>query len=116
MDLLAAGAAYLAQTRKAFAASLVTYARGDASAEIKATKGRSEFDVSDSQGFMRRVETTDFIVNTADLVVSEALTLPRAGDSITDADGAAYEVRAPGPGADHWRYTDAHRLELRIHT
>lgn len=117
-NLLQAGSAWLDAQRKAHMSSPVTYSRGEASVEVQATVGRTVFEIDDGAGILQKVESRDYLVLTADLVLDGEPTLPQAGDRIREADGAktfVYEVMAPG-GEPVWRYSDPYRKTLRIHT
>ncbi len=65
-----------------------------------------------------RIQSRDFLIHTADLVLTGTQTLPIAGDlirEIQDASTFVYEVMAPG-NEPHYRYSDPFRKLLRIHT
>jgi hypothetical protein len=115
-DILKTGEQWLAAKTKAWASTRVEYTRVEASTYIKATKGRSEFDVPDVSGAMLRVETHDFIVQTDDLVLDGIQVEPAPGDRIIEAERYIFEVSSPAPGLPHWRWSGAHRLRRRIHT
>jgi len=120
-DLLEHGGAFLDGQRHAHMSRPVVYHRGDASVELGATIGRTEFEQADESGLIHRVESRDFIVRAADLDLGDGPVLPRAGDRIHETMGPsvfAYEVTAPGVagGQPPWRYSDPYRKALRIHT
>ena len=117
-DLLEKGSAWLQSQRHKHLTRTVTYRRGGDSVSLAATKGRSEFEQGDEDGFVHQLEAQDFLVRTEDLILGGARTLPKAGDRIADSDGAqtfVYEVMAPG-SEPPWRYSDLYRRTLRIHT
>ena len=117
-DLLADGAAWLAGQLKSHASQAVTYERGVDSVPVQATIGETVFEFENADGDLERWESRDFLIDTADLVLAGSPTLPSAGDRIRETVGTTtylYEVMAPG-NAPHWRYVDAHRNKLRIHT
>lgn len=96
----------------------VVYQRGADAVEIAATIGRTEFEQVDEHGVVQRLQSRDFLVRAADLVLAGAPTLPKAGDRIRETVGAqtfVYEVMAPG-NEPPWRYSDPYRKALRIHT
>lgn len=117
-DLLASSASWLADRRKAHAASAVTYARGASDVEIVATRGRTDYPSEDMQGVIIESRAIDWIVNADDLVIGGLPVEPAAGDRIKLIVGTKrrnYEVmQIPGQGA--WRYCSEHRKSLRIHT
>lgn len=117
-DVLEKGLAWLDDQRHAHMTRTVVYQRGADAVEIAATIGRTEFEQVDEFGIVHKVQSRDFLVRTADLVLAGALTLPKAGDRIRETAGAqtfVYEVMAPG-NEPPWRYSDPYRKALRIHT
>lgn len=117
-DLLAKGAAWLEQQRSKHLASMVTYRRGESTVDVAATIGKTAFEIDDGQGVIQRIESRDFLVLAADLVLDSVTTLPQRGDVIEEPAGnitLLYEVMAPG-NEPCWRYSDAYRQSLRIHT
>lgn len=67
---------------------------------------------------MLRVESRDYLITTADLMLDGSATLPQRGDCIRETQGSlvfVYEVMAPG-NEPPWRYSDPYRRALRIHT
>lgn len=96
----------------------VIYQRDASTVAVSGTIGRTVFDVDNGHGILERVESRDYLILSADLVLGGAETLPRAGDRIREADGNrtfVYEVMAPG-NEPAWRYSDPYRKTLRIHT
>lgn len=117
-DMLAKGAAWLAEKRHAHMSQTVTYIRGAASIELNATLGRSEFEEDDDSGTILRHEARDFLIRPEDLVIGGTETKPQVGDRIQAVDGETtltFEVLSPG-GQPPWRYCDSHRKTMRIHT
>lgn len=91
-------------TRGALSTPGVNAARGDAAASAQR---RGDGDVVEN--------ATDWLIATADYAVDNEATLPRRGDTITDAEGHVYEVR-PNAGGAAFRYSDAGHTQLRIST
>ena len=117
-DLLEQGAAFLDDRRHTHLTRTVAYQRGADSVDLAATIGRTVFEQADESGFIRKVESRDFLVRRADLVLGGAETLPKAGDRVREADGGLtqiYEVMAPG-GEPPSRFSDPYRKVLRIHS
>ncbi len=117
-DLLEQGATWLDEQRHAHLTRTVTYERGADSVQVQATIGRTVFEQADEYGAIHRIESRDFLVRAADLVLGGTQTLPQAGDRIRETDGGVthvYEVMAPGTEPP-WRYSDAYRRVLRVHT
>ncbi len=117
-DVLEKGLAWLDDQRHTHMTRTVVYQRGADAVEIAATIGRTEFEQVDEHGVVQRLQSRDFLVRTADVVLAGAPTLPKAGDRIRETVGAqtfVYEVMAPG-NEPPWRYSDPYRKALRIHT
>ena len=113
-DLLAQGASWLTGQLKTAAGSTVTYTRGNESAEIVATIGRSNFEAANQSGVIEQWESRDYLVSAADLPFG----LPERGDEIIESQGVSvvtYEVTSPR-GVPEWHYGDAFRSIIRIHT
>ena len=96
----------------------IQYQRGEDSIQISATIGRTTFMVDNGSGILEESESRDFLVRASDLDVGGISTPPRRGDKIHEArDGVVftYEVMSPN-GEAPFRYSDAYRKTLRIHT
>ena len=117
-DLLTRGSELIDRTRRACLSRTVIYRRGEDSVDVAATVGSTAFERADEYGVVHRIESRDFLIATADLVLTGTATLPKPGDRITETGDTTmheYEVMAPG-GEPAWRYSDPQRLTLRIHT
>lgn len=117
-DLLETGSNWLEDQRTKHATRTVTYERGIDSAAVSATVGRTVFEVDNGQGVLERIESRDFLMLAADLLLGGSPALPQRGDRIRETQGATtyvYEVMAPGKEPE-WRWSDAYRKTLRIHT
>ena len=117
-NMLERGNAWLEAMRQRHATQDIEYARGEETIPLRATVGKTVFQVSREYGLFERTESRDYIVEAARLVLGGAVTLPKKGDRIREADGAKafiYEVMAPGT-EPCWRYSDLQRRALRIHT
>lgn len=120
-DLLKQGSDWLVDQMKANASSLVTYRRGSDSVAVQATIGRTVFELDQPLaeiGIAQRLESRDYLIQAADLVLAGEQTLPERGDQVEEVLAGTtltYEVMAPR-GEPHWRYSDDHRRLLRIHT
>jgi hypothetical protein len=117
-NLFETGATWLAGQLKAHASVDITYVRGIDQVSVKATIGKTEFEIDDGSGVVIRIQSRDFLIHSADLVLGGSETLPVAGDQIQETQGAntfVYEVMAPG-NEPHYRYSDPFRKLLRIHT
>lgn len=117
-NLLQIGASWLADQMKTHASIDVIYERGAEQVPVKATVGKTEFELDDGSGVVVRIQSRDYLIHAADLVLGGVETLPVAGDLIREAQGPItfiYEVMAPG-NEPHYRYSDPFRKLLRIHT
>lgn len=117
-DLLDTGAAWLEGQRVKHMTRTAQYCRGADSAEVKATVGRTVFEVDDGRGVLEKWESRDFLVAAAELVLAGSPVLPARGDRVRETQGGkvyVYEVMAPG-AEPCWRYSDAYRGTLRVHT
>lgn len=117
-NLLQIGASWLADQMKTHASIDVTYERGAEQVPVKATVGKTEFEIDDGSGTVVRFQTRDYLIHAADLVLGGVETLPVAGDLIRETQGThtfVHEVMAPGD-EPHYRYSDPFRKLLRIHT
>lgn len=117
-DLLQQGSDWLADQLKAHAGRTVTYRRGADAVAVTATIGRTEFEVDDEFGVLRKFESRDFLIPAAELVLNGQTVLPERGDEIDETQESVaytYEVMPPGK-APAFRYSDPYRRTLRIHT
>lgn len=116
-DLLERGSAWLEDQRTRHMTRTVTYERAGNTVDVQATIGRTEFEQADEFGVIHKIESRDYLVLTADLVLEGVQTLPKAGDHVRETDGSVifvYEVMAPGDEPP-FRYSDPYRRALRIH-
>lgn len=117
-DLLEQGSTWLDQQRVQHMSRTVSYHRGAESVAVQATIGRTVFEVDDGMGILERIESRDFLIITADLVLAGQAILPQRGDRIKETSGDkvyVYEVLAPGK-EPHYRFSDPYRKTLRIHS
>jgi hypothetical protein len=112
----AAAAAAMMKSLKSVAGTAVTYSRGTDSANLTAVPGRSDHEVTDTEGFSVTVQTQDWMIDVADLVLGGAATEPQIGDRVTIRGGQSYEVLPPSPALAHWRFTSGSRTTYRIHS
>lgn len=115
--LLEWGADWLEQQRTRHLTKQVVYQRDADSVQVGATVGKTVFALDDGMGGVRRIESRDFLILAAELVLAGEVVLPEAGDRIRESQGGRdfiYEVMAPGTEPP-WRYSDAYRRTLRIH-
>jgi len=116
-NLLEQGASWLADQLKTHASTEVIYQRGVNQVAVQATIGKTEFEIDDGSGVIQRFQSRDYLIQTADLMLGGAPTLPVAGDRIRETVGdqtLVYEVLAPG-NEPHFCFSDPFRKVLRIH-
>jgi hypothetical protein len=117
-NLFEQGAAWLSDQLQAHASTEVIYQRGGVLLPVMATIGKTEFEIDDGSGIIKRIQSRDYLIPTADLKIGDVSTLPHDGDRIRETVGTSvfvYEVMAPG-NEPAYRYSDAFRRLLRIHT
>lgn len=116
-DLLATGAAWLADKLLQHAAQEVTYVRGAESITLPATVGRREVLVETSVGIVERHEQWEFLLRTSDLVYGGVTVEPARGDRIKHVRAGVthvYEVM-PLAGEDAYRPSDPFGNLWRVH-
>jgi len=117
-DLLERASAWLEDQRVKHLTRMVAYQRGVESLDVLATIGQTVFQIDDGAGALLRVESRDYLITAADLVLGGSQSLPQRGDRIRETQGSqvfVYEVMGPGDEPP-WRWSDAYRRTLRIHT
>lgn len=114
MDLLAAGARYLATVQKRTLGTAVTLRRsGGGEASLSARVKTTNFDVESADGRVERWEARSFTFDVADLAER-----PREGDVIVEAHSlgtSTYRVMAP-PGVPPVHYSDSYRTGYVVHS
>ena len=117
-DLLAKASAWLEDQRNRHLTQSVVFQRGTDMVTVLATIGATLFQIDDGDGGILRVESRDYLILAADLVLSGNPILPQRGDQIRETQGDrtfVYEVNSPGD-EPCWRWSDSYRQTLRIHT
>lgn len=118
-DAMRDGQIWLAKQLKAHLSTQVIYQRDADQLSIAATIGRTMLKLDDEYGGSRIQWTDrDFIIQSADLVLASAKTLPQVGDRILETIGdttSIYEVMVYG-NEPAWRFSDPFGTLLRIHT
>ena len=119
-NLIASGTTWLTSQLKSHASETVTLSRsGETDATLSATIGSSEFETDDERGFLTKVESRDYIVDAADYDFGAGPVEPARGDQFRETVGSAvqvYEVLPFGAERQLFRYSDAARTRLRVHT
>ena len=108
-NLLKKGSAWLERKRSHHCASPVEYRRPPDAKHVRATYGRTRYELSDEAGLTIEAQSWDFLVLAAELGFT-----PEPGDSIVTG-GRRYEVMSLG-GEGCWRWSDPYRETYRIHT
>ena len=113
-DLLEQATDWLQRMQQQHVSKPVSYHREQQSIELTATIGKTVFDTEDEFGQVQHFESRDFLIPSEQLTVAP----PERGDRIheTQTDKTfVYEVMAPGK-EPHFRFADAYRRTLRVHT
>lgn len=105
-------------TIRALARGPVTYQRGAASVAIDAAEGKSQITLPASDNTLTVIESQDFLITAADLVLDGILVLPQRNDKILktiNGQVQTYQV-LDLKGAPSYYFSDANNTALRIHT
>lgn len=97
----------------------IVYRRQTESAELVGVLGVTLHDVADAQGVLTTWESQDVLVEASQLVLGGTKTKPREGDEIhLTLEGEAIRlcVQFPDGGRPPFKYSDAYRQLMRIHT
>lgn len=118
-DLMATGTQWLSDQLTEHASKTVVYQRGAETVLVSATVGSTLMKLTDDYGnvYMERTDR-DYLIPSAALILDGVPVRPQRGDVIREPVGSetwVYEVMAPG-GEPEWRWSDPHRVILRIHT
>ena len=117
-DLLKTGSDWLAGRLKSHVSQSITYRRGILSRSLLATIGSTAFELTDHEQRLTRVESRDYLVTAADLLLGGKVELPKRGDLIEETINGVvhlYQVLAPG-GEDVYSFSDRYNTTLRVHT
>ena len=114
MDLMRKAHEWLEEQREQYLTVPVTYRRGIYSTTLLATVGKTVFKVLDDYGRYQYIESRDYLISAAILILDGERVLPEPGDEVIE-DNFIYEVMAPNHEPE-WRYSDSSRQCLRIHT
>lgn len=116
-DMISTASAVLDSWMKEHVSRTVTYTRGSDSVQLSATPGKSEYSIIEAAGggVTEHVQSRDYMIVRADLVINGQYVLPQPGDRIPDVDGI-FEVTLQD-GVNCYEFSDpAYRRMLRIHT
>ena len=97
----------------------VTYERpGVGSVSLTAIAEDSTVEAFARDGTVISLDTRDFRMCKADLIINNVATLPERNDLVrVDVDGTTKTYRVlPDTGVPHYRYDDAHEFGLRVIT
>lgn len=117
-DLLETGVTWLHQQRNTHLVKSVTYRRGQSSVPLNATRGQTKTTIASEEAVEVQGQIDDWIVTTTDLVLDGKQVYPEKGDQILEIKGSqtfVFDV-TKGPDGEFWRFSDAFRQSLRIHT
>lgn len=113
-DMLASGAAWLANQMSASVSRDVRYYRGLDYGTIAAVIGSSSFESQGTSGVVESWESRDFIVKTGVLPFGEPQRHDRIVETLNGID-VSYEVTSPR-GVPVFHYGDPFRQTVRVHT
>lgn len=116
-NLLKQGQALIAATLKSHGSETVTYRRGANSVSIAASVGRPDMTLGpEFGGGHLRMNTKEFVITAADLVINGVAVSPATGDMIDVAEGEATNRYRVGPdgGLPEFENADAFGIMLRI--
>jgi hypothetical protein len=105
---------FLNKQRNEHMTDMLVYRRGDKTVELAATVGKTIFKVDNGHGVAVRIESRDYLINAADLILDGAAVEPEKGDEFIE-NGMIYEVSAPAKEPE-WRWSDSFHTTYRIHT
>ena len=97
----------------------VTVSRGSATIEdVPATLGTSEFTTLAADGSVVTIRSRDVLILAELYDFTDGQVEPERGDQITltEADGDHVYELLDLPGVPSWRWSDPHRVSLRLHT
>ena len=117
-NVLEQGSLWLSDQIDHYAASSVLYRRGSLTVPVQAGKGRTTFELTDTSGILISIESRDFLISAASLLLDDIPILSEVGDRIIETIGSklhAYEVSNFG-SEQSYRFCDPYRYKLRIHT
>lgn len=116
-NLLRTGMETLSSRRQSFLVDTFTYSRGSLSATISAQIATTaEEEIDGGAGITMTAHKPDFIMLASQLVLEgTTITKPEQGDLITNGSGQTFKV-VRALGEKEWRWTTAHRIDIRIHT
>jgi len=113
-DLLASGAAWLADQLAAGAARPCRYYRAANYGVVNATVGTSRFESQGTSGVLEMWESRDFVIKAGTLPFGEPLRHDKIVETVNGVD-VTYEVTSPR-GVPVFHYGDAFRQTVRVHT
>ncbi len=118
MDLLEQCSRWLNSQRHTHLTREISYRRGVQAVTLRATVGRTEFELGDGLGTVIETQVRDYLIRVEDLVLSGQQTLPERGDRIEEAQDQLTFIYEVLPLGDEpaWRYSDLYRQTFRIHT
>lgn len=94
----------------------VTYTRRKSSVSLVAIAGRTPTQIdSQDQGVRIESRMRDWLLLANEIVIGGIVVTPIQGDTITESNGAVWRIVDFG-GEPCWRYSDATRIQIRVHS
>ncbi|WP_417392032.1 hypothetical protein [Gimesia sp.] len=119
-NLFYKAAKWVAAQTKAHASQSVVYRRGLSVATISATVGRTVYESLDSEGVTAHIESADWLITAADLVLDGQAVTPERNDLIEfTLNGVknTFKVLPMGKDVPIFTYCDnATQVMIRVHT
>lgn len=86
----------------------------DLTVTLWALPGRTSHEVVQSSMVVEQIQSLDFIIKAADLVLGGSVTLPQPGDYCVTEDGLTHHLLNVG-GEVRWKWSDQTKQNIRLH-
>lgn len=94
----------------------VVYHRGDDSVPLKAVPGRTRYELVEGEGHITVHYSRDYLIIASKLVLDEDAIEPQLGDRVVETATGREHTLLDWPGEPCWRWSDEHRVRIRVHT
>ena len=116
-NMLASASTLLGKVMQSHMAVDVVYSRGVDSVAVKATRGQSTFDQVDREGVSHQIESLDYLIPPASLILDSITVLPIAGDRLVETvDGKIRTYAVMDQTGRQPFSVESNGAWLRIHT
>lgn len=112
------GVTWLGSKLKTAAGVSITYTRGSYSVTITAACILNQYQIIDEEGFTTSVNSRDYLIHGAELILNGAAIAPRAGDRISETIGGVVNTFEVVPLGQLREYEpmDSDSVLLKVHT